>query len=102
MKPPSYRILNACANCKHVFVREEYDEKDEHYCALDAPARPPCMSLKMEECDYPTTKDGRQSFFIDRENTSGEYEEKEAAWNAWREGREVAANGVCDCWAAKP
>lgn len=80
--PNSYRIQDGCANCAHVFVRLEYENDNELYCLLDAPPRPPCMSIFMGE-------HGPM-------RTWSERDEPREAWNAWKEGRDVLPQGICD------
>lgn len=30
--PPDYRVQDACQRCRHVYVRQQYDEPVEYYC----------------------------------------------------------------------
>ena len=84
----NYRKQNGCINCQHVFVRYEYEEQDEYYCALSAPQRPMCNSVAMNEW----------AGTIERSTTNATHERIEKAWGAWRKGREVEAIGICDMW----
>lgn len=98
MKATTYRILNACANCEHVFQLLEYDEPPLYFCTLNSPARPLCGSLFMNERLWDIRKD---KTFCPKVK-SAEFDVNEAAWSAWQEGREVATFGVCDEWKEKP
>ena len=81
-----YRIQDACANCRHVFVRQEYDRDDELYCTHGAPERPPCMSIYMEECEPDPLKPW------------GEDDAGHRKWDAWKFARQVVAQGICGEW----
>lgn len=76
----SYRVQIGCVNCRHVFVREEYDHGDELYCTLNAPPRPLCMSVYMGESGC----------------SDGQGQEK---WEEWSRLRNVLPHGICDLWA---
>lgn len=78
--PPTYWEKDGGRNCRHVFIREEHDDGPQFFCALNAPPRPPCMSVYMGEAAY--NDDTIDSRF--------------AAWDAWSEPREVKAYGMCD------
>jgi len=83
----TYRVQDGCANCQHVFIRQEYEGNDELYCTLNAPKRPPCMSFFMEEDRLvPNAPWGND-------------EEGEKKWDAWKEGRQVVAQGICGEWS---
>jgi hypothetical protein len=77
----NYRIQNACVNCKHVFVWNEYDDERQFYCTLNAPPRPRCGSVLFEE----------------EFSGSGKYDsEASDAWLKWSENRRVEAQGICE------
>lgn len=78
----NYRVRDGCHNCKHVFVRGDYDEGVQYFCTLDAPARPPCMSVGMGEVPV--------DFMSNHEHYDN--------WDAWSEGRQVRESGICDSW----
>lgn len=80
--PASYREQRACANCRHVFKRSDYDDGDDFYCTLNAPRRPMCGSVYMEE-----------DFCAMNEH---EYAKADKRWNEWASGRSVLASGTCD------
>ena len=47
----NYRILNTCSDCKHCFIKNDYDCSDEYFCLLknlETP-RPKCGSVAMDE-----------------------------------------------------
>lgn len=84
----TYRVQDSCANCAHVFVREEYEGNDELFCTFNAPPRPPCMSIFMGECD-PLFKPWKS------------IDENQEKWDAWKAGRQVATQGICGEWQLK-
>ena len=88
MIPKSYRIINTCQNCAHVFIFTEYDEPTELFCTLNAETRPKCCSVLMG---------------IDEEVTGNpdEWHLQTREWREWSEDKEVAANGVCNEWTVK-
>ena len=92
----SYRIVDACANCDHVFRREADPESDEagvsYYCTFGAAPRPVCMSYIMDDGCALDNKG------ISAWPLSPEYAAAQEAWDAWRSGRGVDCNGICDCW----
>lgn len=92
MKPTTYRLHNCCATCAHVFKREDHDCEDEYYCTLDAPPRPPCGSVFMEESFHVLS--GQKTFLEE----SSVYETLKTDWDNWKAGREVQAFGVCGNW----
>ena len=83
----TYRVRDACANCRHVFVRQEHEGNDELYCTLGAPERPPCMSFFMDECELVEGKPW------------GHDDEGHRKWDEWQDGRQVVALGICGEWA---
>lgn len=85
----TYRIQDGCANCGHVFVRQEHEGNDELYCTFNAPPRPPCMSILMDECrDAP-------------ERPWGYYDEGDDKWTAWKFERRVVPQAICGEWTPK-
>jgi len=75
----NYRKTPACANCKHVFRRQEIDEPDAWYCTFGAPMRPSCDSREeMPEATWELLN----------------------AWHDWAKTNEVCAWGVCDRYEA--
>lgn len=53
-----YKVQDGCWNCKHKFVKEDYEESPQHYCTLGAEPRPKCGSVSMrEEFTYPNIED---------------------------------------------
>lgn len=75
----NYRKQNGCHNCKAVFVLKEYDGYDEYFCTLNAPKRPPCLSVLMDECSV-----------LDL------HEKLQGKWGTWAKDIKVAAYGICD------
>ena len=77
----NYRCQDGCYNCKHVFVFKEYDQGYEYYCTYNAPERPLCMSVAMDECP--------------NLDSSKKFEKLCRAWDKWSEGRRVNSVGIC-------
>lgn len=88
-KQHNYRELRSCANCRHVFVRQECDGGDELYCTHEAPPRPPCMSMFMGVDEYP------------HEILSDEATMARAAWYEWADRRQCHPHGTCDAYEVK-
>ncbi len=88
-KDSTYRVQDGCANCRHVFVRQEHEGNDELYCTVGAPDRPPCMSIYMDECE----QDAGQPFGYNYEGHRN--------WDEWKDGRQVVARGICGEWLLK-
>ena len=81
----TYRVQDACANCRHVFARREYDEDNELYCTLRVPERPPWSVVMGESKDVPTQPWGQDA-------------EGYQKWDAWKAMRRVVAQGICGEW----
>jgi ribosomal protein L37AE/L43A len=81
MLRPSYEVQDGCWNCKHHFVKKEYDDADTLFCILGAPLRPFCGSVLLEE---------RHEC-----KTSKETDAKRLAWEIWKAQREVVESGKC-------
>jgi len=86
----TYRLQDGCANCRHVFVREEYENDNELYCTFGASPRPPCLSIFMNEGDQVLG----QPWGVDTEG--------HMKWDEWKEGRRVMPQGICGEWELKP
>lgn len=80
-KPKSYKLQNACVNCKHVFKMCEYDCESKFYCTFDSTPRPQCGSTFMNEYEY-----GKFDF---------------SKWIKWSKFREVDKSGICTNWEKK-
>lgn len=89
----NYKNQNCCHNCKHVFIKSEYDEGDDYYCHEDKSERPPCGSVFMKEAFLWDEKDKRTS--------KKERMERWDKWEKWKTKREVKSFGICDKWEAK-
>jgi len=84
MRPKSYREeRKPCVSCKHSVLIHEYDDPNKYFCTKNAPPRPLCGSVAMEE-SYWTLDDREQARKHDRE------------WEEWSEGRQVNQLGTCD------
>lgn len=82
----TYRVQDGCANCRHVFKRETYEEGDTFFCTFNAAPLPPCMSLYMGESDPAPMK------------PRGANTDAHETWDAWKTGREVLPQGICGEW----
>ena len=76
--PASYRVQDGCESCIHAFGKGEHDEPTQFYCTLNAPKRPPCGSVAMNESCF--------------DNVGYDSD----AWMKWAEGRAVWERGICD------
>lgn len=85
----NYRVQDGCHNCAHVFVHYDYGEEDTYFCALNAPERPLCGSLKMREGPGSTLAVTRVRFDVE-------------AWRKWAFPRCVEHGGICDAWEKDP
>lgn len=77
----NYRIVDGCHNCEHAFAMHEYDEAPRYFCRKNAPERPLCLSVYMQE--VPKDNDFSKAYY---------------AWKEWSDDREVEAFGTCDWW----
>lgn len=85
----NYDRRNGCHNCRYVFEVTDYDTTTadgDLYCTLDAPPRPLCGSIAMEEGP--------------RSPAAREHGYDELAWLEWARARYVHPAGICDGWAA--
>tara|TARA_R110000744_G_scaffold64675_5_gene133075 strand:+ start:594 stop:887 length:294 start_codon:yes stop_codon:yes gene_type:complete len=85
--PGTYKAQGGCHNCKHVFMKYDYDEGPCYYCHLDGTERPLCMSVAM---------DGES---VEDNTVEGEvFHEAFQKWHKWADARGVAAWGICDSY----
>ena len=90
--PASFRILDSCGNCAHVF--QAWDEGAVgYYCTLNAPVRPMCMCVSMDG-EWPLSANGKR-LWPGQDATA---DEAEKVWEEWSAGRSTEQNGICDCW----
>ena len=94
MIPKTYRILDGCWNCDHVFVHYEYDEGASFYCTYDGKKRPLCGSVAMEE-DIGGYLRGVGVELEDKKYDT-EYIKLLDSWYKWSESHEVNESGICD------
>lgn len=80
--PPTYEQQSGCRDCRHVFFRTDFGGEQNWYCTLDAPPRPRCGSVAMDEWSLDPPMDWQ-------------------AWQDWKEGREVHPWGTCEQWEGK-
>ena len=85
--PISYTEQNGCHNCNNAFTKCEYDDYPAYFCKVNAPERPHCGSVLMDESYLHL-------------NTEKEWDKAESYWEAWSKAREVSAWGVCLSWQA--
>lgn len=94
--PQTYRVQNGCHNCRHAFVYFDHDCSDTYYCTLNAPARPSCRSVAMDECPSDPS--------IPESDWNGQFRwncKQQDAWMAWSMPRMVAEAGICNSHEAK-
>lgn len=88
--PESYRAQSGCHNCRHAFVRTEYDQGAEFFCTLNAPPRPQCRSVEMGE--YESSRNFREDY----ESQFQDSIRLNQLWDEWSIPREVRHFGICD------
>lgn len=110
MKPNGYTEQSGCHNCEHRFEKDDYDDPTEYFCAFDAPMRPLCGSVSMEECfdDGATPIDDwlKQNGYADQpiESWHDQYNAYHDliwmpayfAWEEWSKNRRVHPWGICN------
>lgn len=94
----SYVNQDGCHNCGHVFVKYEYDDEREYFCAHGSTKRPECGSAAMGECFSFRFERVRDKETGKRMYSDKEYYRLNSAWNKWSKSREVKAWGKCDKW----
>lgn len=92
-RPSSYHVQRACCNCAHVFEMGDYDSGETYFCTLDAPPRPPCGSVAMDEMFSEGIEPGSDPELE-------EYGRRMDLWRDWSKPREVEAHGICEHYAA--
>lgn len=88
------RLQDGCHNCRHRFVKAEYDGEYQIYCAIDG-GRPLCGSVLLEE-----TFPGLGEWSSD-ESARGKFSAAIDAWDAWSEPRKVQPAHICDLYEQK-
>lgn len=78
----TYRVQDGCHNCRYVFIRTEFDNGTDYFCTYNAPKRPLCMSIQLNESPNFSTIE--------------EFEEYSKKWNKWANGRDVHPCGICE------
>jgi hypothetical protein len=76
----NYLNQDGCWNCKHVFIRYDYEAPNECYCVYDVLSRPLCLSVGMNES--PDNED--------------EWNEAYDKWKQWSKKHFVLDCGKCD------
>ena len=87
-RPATYAVQDGCHNCAHGVRIFDYDDELGHYCARNAPPRPPCGSVAMGESRPYTSDADDEAWYV--------------AWEAWADKRAVMPWGKCGEWAATP
>jgi hypothetical protein len=82
---PNYRKQNACCNCKHIFIKFDYDEGTSYFCTYNALPRPLCGSTQLNE-DFIKGKNS-----VERCNLF----EK---WEHWAKNQKVEPENICDIY----
>lgn len=115
-KPASYReVQNNCANCKNSEMTYDYDEFNYYYCTKNAPPRPFCGSVAMDEPHFPNLSETMKQFNMTTEDIEhgnpkfeahelwyyAEYEKAKKLWDDWAENRAVNELGTCDEWESR-
>jgi hypothetical protein len=90
-----YRVQHGCHSCRYVFVKREYDEGDTYYCSKDAPPRPICGSIFMDE-SFTSAREGLDITAGDRYTDKDPFSVALYEWERWSDGREVSCHGICD------
>ena len=83
----NYQLQPGCHNCRHRFEYVEHDHGVELFCTLDAPERPQCGSVMLDEVEG----------FMLHDNLNDAQER----WDAWSENRGVEPAGKCDGFEAE-
>ena len=90
----AYCVQEGCWCCYTLFVMVEYDCDDHYYCTRNAPPRPPCGSVCMDEYVNPYDDEtGEATMTLDEaeKRSMAAWE----AWGGWKEDREVTREGTC-------
>lgn len=80
----SYKIQDGCHNCRHCFIKSDYDSEDEYFCEFNKKRPIPCGSCKMRECfEWGSEHD---NIYWQQLNEWEKYEKDEC----------VVQSGICD------
>jgi hypothetical protein len=82
----NYRNQKSCPQCKHVFVKYDFEDGPYYYCTYNAPPRPPCDSMAMTETSLQLKCDPI---------------ELETNWLEWSKDKTVEPFGICDLFEMK-
>lgn len=85
--------LPRCEICKFVFMRGNWEERDEFFCHYDKSKRPRCLSGAMNESLF---SDAGMKMVSDAAYTLAREE-----WEKWAEERMVPSIGICPCFEKK-
>lgn len=94
MLPKTYKSLDGCWNCIHVFVYYEYDDGARFYCTQDGEKRPLCGSIAMDE-DFGAVLESI-GIKIEDKNHDIEYSKLMDDWEKWEKIHGVNESGICD------
>lgn len=94
----NYRKQNGCYNCKEVFILKEYEGSDEYFCTLNAPMRPSCLYVLMDEIPvfYKPKPDNKREHHDHCKEEWKWFDKLQEKWDKWAKNREVTAYGICD------
>ena len=87
------RLQDGCHNCRHRFVKAEYDGEYQLHCAIDG-GRPLCGSVLLKE-----TFPGLGEMF-GNPDAEAAYAAASDAWDAWSMPRRVEPAHICDLFEA--
>ncbi len=85
------RLQDGCHNCRHRFVKTEYDGEYQIHCAIDG-GRPLCGSVELGET-FPGLDD------LDDAQRHEKYAAALDTWDAWSRPRRVEPAHICDLHA---
>ncbi len=83
------RLQDGCHNCRHRFVKVEYDGEYQLHCAIDG-GRPLCGSVMLEET-FPGLGEWGSN-----PDAEAMYTAAADAWDAWSKPRQVEPAHICD------
>lgn len=104
MSGSNYRVQPGCHNCRHAFVKYEYDDSNEYFCTLGAPERPICGSVAMDENFSSKRPYGDITGVPDNDRCTDmdPFSIAMGEWEKWSGTRLVFHSGVCDSYEAAP
>lgn len=94
-KPGSFKQVETCTTCEHVFIKMDIEDTDEFYCHFDKSKRPICGNFQMDE-GFRFQKDGEtiSEHIMERRREN-------SIWDAWADVRRVPTDGWCKKYKRK-